>query len=135
MIITFSRNPFVNFKVWFYNNIVYAVKNYYYKRKKTHYQCCVCGKIVAPYFKENEEYCVMTDDYGWHKLDNGKWNRWICHCCADHGFAWSDDTTELPNREYKWEEWEKIVKENNKKVLNLIKEKDFEYYHYWFEEG
>jgi hypothetical protein len=67
---------------------------------------------VAPYFEESEEeqYNVLTDDYGWHRLDNGKYNRWICHHCADHGYAWSNDTNELPDREYKWEEWEEIVK-------------------------
>ena len=135
MIITFSRNPFVKFKVWFYNNIVYAVKNYYYKHKKSHYQCCVCGTIIAPYFDPYMDNCVPTDDFGWHKLDNGEYNRWICHHCADHGFAWSDDPAEFPNREYKWEEWEKIAKKNKETVMDFIKEKDFEYYHYWFEDG
>ena len=134
MIITFSKNPFIKFRVWFYNNIIYSFKNYYYKHKKTHYQCCVCGEIIAPYFKdpEEEQYSVLTDDYGWHKLDNGKYNRWICHHCADHGFAWSDDPAEFPNREYKWEEWEEIVKESNERILNKIKEKDLDYYNYWF---
>ena len=134
MIITFSKNPFIKFRVWFYNNIIYSFKNYYYKHKKTHYQCCVCGEIVAPYFEESEEeqYNVLTDDYGWHRLDNGKYNRWICHHCADHGYAWSNDTSELPDREYKWEEWEEIVKKNNERILNKIKEKDLDYYNYWF---
>lgn len=134
MIITFSKNPFIKFRVWFYNNIIYSFKNYYYKHKKTHYQCCVCGEIVAPYFEDSkeEQYSVLTDDYGWHKLDNGKYNRWICHHCADHGYAWSGDTNELSDREYKWEEWEEIVKENNERILNKIKEKDLDYYNYWF---
>lgn len=134
MIITFSKNPFTKLQVWFQNNIIYSFKNNYYKHKKAHYQCCVCGEIVAPYFEE-EQYNVLTDDYGWHKLDNGKYNRWICHHCADHGYACSNDTNELPNREYKWEEWEEIVKKDNERILNKIKEKDPKYYHYWFEYG
>lgn len=139
MIITFSKNPFTKFRVWLQNNIIYSFKNYYYKHKKAHYQCCVCGKIVAPYFEDSEEeqYNVLTDDYGWHKLDNGKYNRWICHHCADHGFSSSDaegEPYEVP-REYTWDEWQNIIEDNNKKVLNAIKEKDPKYYHYWFEYG
>lgn len=127
MIITFSKNLFTKFRVWLQNNIIYSFKNYYYKHKKAHYQCCVCGKIVAPYFEE-EQYNVLTDDYGWHKLDN----RWICHHCADHGYARSNDTNEFPNREYKWEEWEEIIEKDNERILNKIKEKDPDYYNYWF---
>lgn len=138
MIITFSKNPLVKFRVWFENNIIYAIKNHYYKHKKAHYQCCVCGMIVAPYFETSEkQWSVLTDDYGWHKLDNGKYNRWICHHCADHGFSPSDaegNPHEVP-REYTWDEWKNIVEDNNEKVLNIIKEKDPEYYHYWFEYG
>ena len=139
MIITFSKNPFVKFSVWFQNNIAYMIKNYYYKHKKTHYQCCVCGMIIAPYFETSKEkqYNVLTDDYGWHKLDNGKYNRWICHHCADHGFSPSNaegEPHEVP-REYTWDEWKNIIENNNKKILNIIKEKDPEYYHYWFEYG
>ena len=133
---TFSRNPFVRFSVWFDNNIAHAVKNYYYKNKKAHYTCCVCGEIIAPYFESTEEdqYNVLTDDYGWHKLDNGKYNRWICHHCADHGYAMSTDERELFEREYKWDEWQDIVEDGNKKVLAVIKEKDPEYYEYWFDD-
>ena len=138
MIITFSRNPLVRFKVWVENNIIYAIKNHYYKHKKAHYQCCVCGMIVAPYFEAPEnQYNVLTDDYGWHKLDNGKYNRWICHHCADHGFSSSDAKEDTPeqSREFTWDEWKKIVENNNTKMFDIIKEKDPEYDHYWFEYG
>lgn len=138
MKITFSRNPLVRFSVWFDNNITHVIKDYYYKNKKDHYQCCVCGKIIAPYFESSEEerYNVLTDDYGWHKLDNGKYNRWICHHCADHGFSPSDaegEPYEVP-REYTWDEWQDIIAPENKKVMDAIKEKDPEYYDYWFGE-
>lgn len=139
MIITLSRNPLIKFEVWIRNNIIYKIKNYHYKHKKAHYQCCVCGMVIAPYFEASEEqYNVLTDDYGWHKLDNGKYNRWICHHCADHGFSPSDakgDPHEVP-REYTWDEWKNIVEYNNEKIFAIIKEKDPEYYYYyWFEYG
>ena len=133
MIITFSKNPLVKFEVWIRNNIIYKIKNHYYKHKKAHYQCCVCGMIIAPYFEILEEqHSVLTDDYGWHKLDNSKYNRWICHHCADHGFS-SSDTKGKPHEALTWDEWKNIVKYHNEKILDIIKEKDHEYYRYWFE--
>ena len=135
MIITFSRNPLVKFEVWVKNNIIYKIKNYYYKHKKAHYRCCVCGMIIAPYFEILEEqHSVLTDDYGWHKLDNGKYNRWICHHCADHGFS-SSDAKGDPHEKPTWDEWKNIVEYHNEKIFDIIKEKDPEYYHYWFEYG
>ena len=136
MTFTFSKNLFIRSYCWFVNRIAYPIKNHYYRNKKTHYECCVCGNIEAPYFKD-DPYCrgPITDDYGWHKLDNGKYNRWICHRCADHWFEDSDTTIPRNKRESTWDEWQEEVKEHNEKILSLIKAKDPEYYEYWFNGG
>ena len=133
MIITFSRNPFIRFYCWLENRIITPIKRNDAVHKKTHYECCVCGIIKSPYF-EDCSYTIDTD-YGWHKLDNGKYNRWVCHHCADHGF--SDSHTELSpgKREYTWDEWQEIVKKHNRYMLKIIKKKDLEYYEYWFNGG
>lgn len=95
------------------------------KHKKAYYVCAVCGKIEAPYF--NKEPVSITDGYGWHKFKDS--NRWVCHHCADHGFALeSEEYIPEEDRDFTWEEWQKIVKEENKKILDLIKEKDSEFY-------
>lgn len=136
MTFTFSKNLFIRFYCWFENRIVYPIKNHYYRNKKTHYQCCVCGKIEAPYFKDDPYYRgPITDDYGWYRLDKKKYNCWICHHCSCHGF--SDTNTEVPRekREPTWDEWQEYVGTSNEKVLSLIKEKDPEYYEYWFNGG
>lgn len=86
------------------------------KHKKAYYVCEVCGKIEAPYF-DNTPHAINYG-YGWHKFKGC--NRWVCHNCADHGYS----SEYFPT----WEEWQKIVKEDNKKLLDLIKEKDPEFY-------
>ena len=95
------------------------------RAKKTHYQCWICGKIEAPYFKEGELCAPITDGYRWHKIDK---NRWICHHCDAHGFSDSNTTVPREQREPIWDEWQEYVRTSNKKVLSLIKEKDPEYY-------
>ena len=128
--ITFSNNPIDKLLCWFENEVIEPISRYYYSKKKSHYQCAICGRIEAPYFT-GEKYASITKDMGWHKLDNGKWHRWVCHHCADHGF-------ERPNEKdlpwtFTWDEWQDFVEEDNNKLL--IKEKDPEYYEYWFNGG
>ena len=135
MRITCSKNPFNIFSCWFENEILTPISRYYYTHKKDHYQCCVCGMIVSPYFDDMGK-CSPTLDMGWHKFNEGKWSRFVCHHCADHGFAPSSyNGTERVFRDYTWDEWQDHVKENNDNVLAIIKKKDPEYYHYWFEGG
>ena len=63
----------------------------------------------------------MRWDYGWHKLDGGK--RWICHHCADHGYA------PVSLYESTFEDWYELnVKLRRRRVRDLIKAKDPEYY-------
>lgn len=130
--ITFSNNPIDKLLYWFENEVIDPISRYYYSKKKSHYQCAICGRIEAPYFT-GEKYASITKDMGWHKLDNGKWHRWVCHHCADHGF-------ERPNEKdlpwtFTWDEWQDFVEEDNNKLLTTIKEKDPEYYEYWFNGG
>ena len=138
---TFSRNPIDRLSCWITNNIEEPISRYYFKKKKSHYRCCVCGQIVAPYFETHyhtaNTYCSLSHDYGWHKL-KGRYGGWVCHHCADHGFSPSSENGkpfdwEHP-RECTWDEWQEYVKENNKQVLQAIKEKDLEYYKWWFED-
>lgn len=136
MTFTFSNNPIDKLSCWFENSIAEPLSRYYYKHKKGYYQCVVCGRIKAPYFTD-DKYCSMTKDFGWHKLDNGKWSRWVCHHCADHSFSPSFENGkpidwEHP-REWTWDEWQELVNKNNVEVLAIIKEKDSEYYEYWFD--
>ena len=134
---SFSNNPLDRLSCWFHNNIVEPTNRLYYKNKKAHYKCSVCGQIIAPYFYD-PDYCLdnnatsVVHDYGWHKFKDS--NRWVCHHCADHGFApCSYNGTELSiGRDRTWDEWQEYIKENNEKVLNAIKEKDPEYYNDWF---
>ena len=114
------RYTFDKFSCWFYNSIVEPLSRRRDTHKKTHYECCVCGMLESPYFYD-EFKGSMRYDYGWHKLDCGK--RWICHHCADHGYA------PCSNGESTFEEWqEKIVVPQRERVRNLIKAKDPEYY-------
>lgn len=131
MIFTFSNNSIIKFECWFENSIVQPLSRYYYSKKKSHYQCTVCGRIEAPYFT-GEKYASLTKDMGWHKFNEGKWSRWVCHHCADHGFI---SASESCNGGYTWDEWQTFVSEDNSKVLATIKEKDPEYYNYWFDGG
>lgn len=131
MIFTCSNSPIVKFEYWFENSIVQPLSRYYYSKKKSHYQCTVCGRIEAPYFT-GEKYASLTKDMGWHKFNEGKWSRWVCHHCADHGFV---SASESRNGGYTWDEWQIFVSEDNSKVLATIKEKDPEYYNYWFDGG
>lgn len=107
---------------WFHNNIREPLSRRRNKCKKAHYECCVCGLIVAPYFDDKcGKYSSMRWDYGWHKLDGGK--RWICHRCADHGFA------PRSSFESTFCEWYKdVVEPSRQEVKALIKEKDPKYY-------
>ena len=91
----------------------------------------MCGRIEAPYFT-GEKYTSLTKDMGWHKFNKGKWSRWVCHHCADHGFV---SASESRNGNYTWDEWQEFVNEDNTEVLTAIKEKDPEYYEYWFNGG
>ena len=121
MRLTFSNNPIDRFSCWFENEVLSPIARYYYTHKKAHYRCCVCGYIIAPYFDDKCKWSP-TYDMGWHKFKGWKYSRWICHTCADHGFSPSSE----------WDRWQDIVKENNEKLLNIIKNKDTEYYNYWW---
>ena len=111
-----------------HNNIVEPLSRWHDSRKKTHYECCVCGKLEAPYFDDLFKGS-MRWDYGWHKLDNGR--RWVCHHCADHSYsphsAWGDS----------FEDWyENTVIPSRVRIRELIKAKDLEYYdnHYFYDD-
>ena len=126
---TFSNNPIDRLSCWFHNSIVEPLSRYHDRHKKTHYECCVCGLMHAPYF-EGQKYSSIRYDYGWHKLDDG--HRWICHHCADHGFALNaekDIPIENGMRDYTWDEWQELfVDPNREYIAKLIEEKDPEYY-------
>lgn len=112
-----------------HNNIIEPLSRCHDRKKKTHYECCVCGMIEAPYFYDECKYSSMRWDYGWHKLDGGK--RWICHHCADHGYA------PLSAFESTFEEWYKTIAEpQRQRAKALIKEKDPKYYYgcYWYDD-
>lgn len=126
---TFSNNPIDRFSCWFENSVIEPLSRYYYRHKKAHYRCAICGHIKAPYFT-GEKYTSITKDFGWHKFKDN--NRWACHHCADHGFISARDEH---NSGYTWDEWQEFVKEDNSKVISIIKEKDPEYYEYWFNGG
>ena len=116
--------------IWKIKSPFYRMKEYiarqYYIHKKTHYECCVCKHLVAPYF-DNAYKFSLTYGMGWHKL-KGKPKRWICHHCADHGFSLEKNKDKFP-RENTWDEWQQIVVQPNKtRLLKLIKEKDPVYY-------
>ena len=122
---------------WKIESTIYKIKEYiirqYYIHKKSHYECCVCKDLEAPYFDDIHKYS-LTCDMGWHKL-KGKPKRWICHHCAEHGFSSEKDKNKFP-RENTWDEWQQIVVQPNKKrLLALIKEKDPVYYANNFNNG
>lgn len=126
----FSRNPIGRLSCWIHNEVIEPFSRWYFFNTKAHYECTVCGRIEAPYFVE-EPYASLPYDYGWHQLKNSK--RWICHHCADHDF--------IPTKEWDgihgwtWDAWQEYIHDHNKVILDIIKEKDPEYYHYWFEGG
>lgn len=107
---------------WFYRNFVFPIKEEYYKHKKRHYKCTVCGLYEAPYFYPNNYAFSLTDSYGWHKLEDG---RWVCHHCIDHP-AFNIES---------WEWWHDFVENHNALFLNHIKEVDEEYYKEYFDEN
>ena len=127
---TFSSNPIDRLSCWFENEILSPISRYYYTHKKKHYKCCICGRITSPYFEDDCKWS-LTHDMGWHKFDDGRWSRWVCHHCADHGFISVFEN----NNDYTWDGWQRVVKEDNTKVLATIKNKDPEYYDYWFNGG
>ena len=98
----------------------YAIKekvaDWIARHKKAYYICEVCGKVEVPYFDSNPH--AIDYGYGWHKFKGS--NRWVCHNCADHSYS----SEYFPT----WDEWQKFVKEENIKLLDLIKEKDPEFY-------
>ena len=106
---------------WFYNSIVEPISRRHGRKKKTYYECCVCGMLEAPYFYDDCKYASIQYDYGWRKLKNDP--RWICHHCHSHGFA------PLSVHEVTFEEWqERVVEPQRLRVRTLIKEKDQKYY-------
>ena len=94
-----------------------------HRNKKRHYECMICGQIIAPFVSGGKDINDRTlfDDYGWDRLKNYKW--WICHHCMCH------------SHDKSWDEWQEMVECNNNKILALIKKKDPEYYDYWFDGG
>lgn len=107
-----------------HNNIVEPLSRWHDSHKKTHYECCVCGRLEAPYFDDKFKGS-MRWDYGWHKLNGGK--RWVCHKCADHGYA------PYVCGESSFEDWyENFVVPQRVRVRALIKSKDPEYYNNCF---
>lgn len=119
---------------WLIESTIYKIKEYiirqYYIHKKSHYECCVCKDLEAPYFDDKYKYS-LTCDMGWHKL-KGKPKRWICHHCADHGYSLEKDKNKFP-RENTWDEWQQIVVQpNRERLISLIKEKDYVYYNKYF---
>lgn len=124
----FIKNIFWKISCDIHNKIVEPLARWHDSYKKTHYECCVCGKLEAPYFDDLFKGS-MRWDYGWHKLDGGK--RWICHHCADHGYS--------PCTSYgdTFEDWyENFVIPNRDRVRKLIKAKDSQYYdnHYFYDD-
>ena len=107
-----------------HNNIIEPLARWNDSHKKTHYECCVCGMLEAPYFEDLFKGS-MKWDYGWHKLDGG--TRWICHHCADHGYS--------PCSVYEdsFEHWyETFVIPRRERIRELIKTKDPKYYNYQY---
>lgn len=100
---------------WFHDHIIYPLKQYYYKHRKTHYVCGACGLIAAPYFEYQHVNRALDEDYGWKRLPH---NKWLCHQCAYH--------VSLPG-------WAATVKEQNDKTRMLIYCQDREYWLEHFE--
>ena len=117
----FIKKIFWRLECDIHNKIVEPLSRRHDRKKKTHYECCVCGMLEAPYFYDECKYSSMRWDYGWHKIDGGE--RWVCHQCADHGYA------PISVYEPTFEEWqEQFVKPNRQRIRELIKAKDSEYY-------
>lgn len=129
MNISNSNNLMGKLSCWFENEIAIPCSRYYYRKKKAHYKCTVCGRIEAPYFA-GKRWSSITKDMGWHRFKDS--NQWICHHCADHGFESSYE--EYPWT-FTWDQWQEYIKVENDRILRRIKEKDYGYYHYWFEGG
>lgn len=106
---------------WFYDRIIFPIKEEYYMNKKAHYRCTICGLIEAPFFNKDDYTHSITDAYGWHRFEDG---RWVCHHCADHS---AQNSTQ-------WEWWHDWVQKHNEILLSQIKEKDPDYYEEWFDE-
>jgi hypothetical protein len=98
------------------------INKIFHRNKTHHHECIICGLILAPYFSGGrDDYKTLVDDYGWNKFKNN--DNWVCHHCACHGHDMS------------WNEWQETVKHENNKTFALMKEKDPEYYEYWFNGG
>lgn len=93
------------------------------KQTKTHYECCVCGDILVPYFMNDP----TPTECGWKKID-GRY--WLCHQCFYHSYAREKDRDK--SWEYTWEQWQGTVEENRKLAFAAIKKKDESYYYEWF---
>ena len=118
---TMRYTLFDRLSCWFHNSVIEPFSRRHDRKKKTHYECCVCGMLEAPYFYDGSKYTSMQHDYGWRKLKNDP--RWICHHCHSHGCA------PLSKYECTFEEWqEQVVKSQRLRVMTLIKEKDPKYY-------
>ena len=78
------------------------LEDQYFKHNKKIYICCECGYMEIPY--SYKKYNGLVNSFGWKKLKNPK--RWVCHYCAYH-----KNTNE---------EWNNIVKQQNKKVRKTI---------------
>lgn len=126
MIITLSKNPIARISCFLENKKEERkIKNE--RTTKIHYECCVCGYMLAPYFTEDD---YGPTNCGWHIVQNEfskKWNRWVCHKCADHGYAREKERNET-YRELTWEEWQDEVEKCNAEIKTAIKNKDKKYY-------
>jgi hypothetical protein len=121
LIMNFIQKIFWRLGCDIHNNIVEPISRRHDRKKKTHYECCVCGTLEAPYFYDECEYSSMRWDYGWHKIDGGK--RWVCHHCSDHGYS------PITAFECSFEDWHNnYVVPQRAHVKALIKTKDPEYY-------
>lgn len=107
---------------WLPYDIAEMVSSYRAKHKKTHYMCNICGLIEAPFFQENDVLRTsISYAYGWYKAKRFGHTIWVCHHCSSH------------IHDYPFDEWMQFVKEDNKNTLEMIKEKDLEYYNKHFE--
>lgn len=88
-------------------------------RVKTHYECCVCGDMLAPYFLGE----LTPTECGWKRIDR---RHWLCHQCFYHYYAREKDREK--SLEPTWEQWQEEVEVIRKETLAAIKEKDREYY-------
>ena len=95
-----------------------------FNNKKKIYECCACGILQYASLYEIEDY------YGWHIIKGHtlygirfkKYDRWICHHCAEHGYITTQQKEEHPEWHFTYDEWMEYVEENNKKLLNQLKQ-------------